>query len=384
MHSIFERIQANDLAGVRAILVQDPGAVHANDRALGSTPLHFAAHRGFEGIVDALLDAGADVHAIERVSGTTPLHWAAEGGHAWIMAKLLARGASIDATDTWYGLTPLGWATVVVWNPRFHEDRPGTARALLAAGAHVGSFEAVALGDPEELKEAIAADPESLAAKLGFVGWGITPLHLAVDRGNGTVVLTLLDAGADPNAASDLGFTPLAHALAAANAGLAVLLRERGGKDDAGSALAAKDLAAMEASLDGAPQESLDRWLFAAARSGYADAVALLTRRGADPDSTLRHLLGEAPAPVSALHAAVKAKSVATVRALLDAGANPNPGVTERWPTPLHVAAGAGHLELVALLLERGADRTARDRDHDATPAGWAEFAGHADVAGML
>jgi ankyrin repeat protein len=210
------------------------------------------------------------------------------------------------------------------------------------------------------------------------------PLHLAIDRGLGDVASLLLDSGADPNVLSDLGFTPLAHALAAGNLGLATLLRDRGAKDDAGCALASKDLAAMEKALAGAPRESLDRWLFAASRSGYAEAVAALLRRGADPNAGMKHLLGETPARVSALHAAVKAKAVAAVRALLDAGADPNAGAAEGVPTPLHQAAGAGNLEMVALLVERGADRAARDGDFNATPAGWAEFAGHADVAGML
>lgn len=297
---------------------------------------------------------------------------------------LLDRGARIDPVDSWWELTPVGWSTVVFWNPKFHENRAGTTELLLLLGATLDVFSAVGKRDVAAVRTTVIRDRESVLRRLGFAGFGVTPLHVAIDRGLGDVAAILLDSGADPNAASDLGFTPLAHALAAGNLGLATLLRDRGAKDDAGCALAAKDLVALDESLAGAPRESLDRWLFAAARSGYAEAVAALLHRGADANAGMKHLLGEIPARVSGLHAAVKAKSVATVRVLLDAGADPNPGAAEGLPTPLHQAAGAGNLEIVALLLERGADRAARDGDFHATPAGWAEHAGHADLAGIL
>lgn len=384
MHPIFERIQDDDLAAVTEILARDPAAVQASDPGLGSTPLHFAAHRGFEGIADALLEAEADVHARERVSGTTPLHWAAEGGHASLAAKLLARGARLDAVDEWFALTPLGWATVVVWNPTFHEDRAATAELLVRAGAEVAVFPAIARGDAAELRAALERRPEAVHDRLGFVGWGITPLHVAVDRGDEPLVAALLEAGADPNAISELGHTPLGHALASRKDRLAAMLRDRGARDDAGTALAGGDLQALERRLPGVPPATVDRLLFTAARAGQDAAVAVLLRHGANPNAGLFHLLGECPAPVSALQAAVTSGSGPAARTLLDAGADPNPGAAERWPTPLHYAAGAGQAALVALLLERGADRSARDRDYGATPADWAAFAGQTEVLAML
>jgi ankyrin repeat protein len=73
---LFSAIVDNDAAAVTAALAAEPALVAAHDAQLGSTPLHFAAHRGFEEIVTALLAAGADVHAREIASDTTPLHWA--------------------------------------------------------------------------------------------------------------------------------------------------------------------------------------------------------------------------------------------------------------------------------------------------------------------
>lgn len=124
---IFERIVCNDVAAVTDALHRDSSLAAARDPGLGSTPLHFAAHRGFAEIVTALLDAGADVRARETVNDSTPLHWAAEGGHPGIVRTLLARGADREAIDGWHGLSPLGWAVVVAWAPHFHEDRAATA-----------------------------------------------------------------------------------------------------------------------------------------------------------------------------------------------------------------------------------------------------------------
>jgi hypothetical protein len=43
---LFERVQANDVEGVRRALAASKGLVAARDGALGSTPLHFAANGG--------------------------------------------------------------------------------------------------------------------------------------------------------------------------------------------------------------------------------------------------------------------------------------------------------------------------------------------------
>ncbi|HWM87636.1 MAG TPA: ankyrin repeat domain-containing protein, partial [Kofleriaceae bacterium] len=162
-----ERVIENDVEAVRRALAESPSLVAARDRLIGSTPLHFAAHRGFIPIVRALLDAGADVHALESASESAPLHWAAEGGHPAIARLIISRGASLEALDTWFRLSPLGWASVVTWAPPFHEDKPATAAALLAAGARLDAFTAVAMGRGEELRRLAEADPGALSRRLG-------------------------------------------------------------------------------------------------------------------------------------------------------------------------------------------------------------------------
>ena len=93
---IFQLVNGNHEAAVRQALTEAPQLARGSDGTLGTTALHCASHRGFTGIVAALLDAGADVHARERVSDSTALHWAAEGGHPTIARMLVDRGAAID------------------------------------------------------------------------------------------------------------------------------------------------------------------------------------------------------------------------------------------------------------------------------------------------
>jgi ankyrin repeat protein len=100
--------------------------------------------------------------------------------------------------------------------------------------------------------------------------------------------------------------------------------------------------------------------------AAQAATIAYLLSVGADPHAVDRS--GVAP-----LHRAVRTRSVAAVRALLDGGANPRQ--SKAGSTPLHLAVqntgrgGSGsrdareqQVAIVRLLLERGARATDRDR----------------------
>jgi ankyrin repeat protein len=380
-----ERVIDNDVEAVRRALAESPSLVAARDRLIGSTPLHFAAHRGFTQIVRTLLDAGADVHALETASASAPLHWAAEGGHPAIARMLITRGAALERLDSWFALTPLGWASVVTWAPPFHEDKPATASLLLDAGARLDAFTAVALGRGDDLRRLAEADHGALSRRLGFVAAKMQPLHVAVARQVGPMVSLLLDLGADIDARTSLGMTPLALAIEDGDATTAGLLRSRGAAEDPSVALVEDNLSALGVRLDEKADAALAQaLLFGAVSTGRTAAIALLVDRGADPNARVEQLVGEVPAEVTPLHVAAKKGHAAAVSALLAAGSKPDAGAEDRLPTPLHLAAGDGRAEAVRVLLGAGASAAAEEKLFGSTPAGWAIHGGHEQIAKLL
>jgi len=384
-----DRILCNQIEAVKSALLEEPALAGARDTYIGSTPLHFAAHRGFKEIVTVLLEAGADVHALERASDTTPLHWAAEGGHPDIAKMFVERGADLEALDTWYRLPPLGWATVATCAPQFHEDKTATAAYLLEAGARLGIFPALVMVRGDAVRALASADPGALSRRLGFVAEEMQPLHFAVSRKLPEMIGLLLDLGADMAARTSRGLTSLALALQAKDAATADLLRGQGAVEDVSTAMIAGDWAAMGLRLEAGPPGTLAKelrnaLLFVAAKAGLTEAILVLMKNGADVNARTKDLVGEIPSMVTPLHLAAKNGETASARLLLESGAEPSPGSQSGTPTPLHLAAGSGHLETVRVLLEGGTDVTARESGFGATPLGWAEHEGHTEVVGLL
>lgn len=383
---IFAEINARHSAEVVQAVARDPSLAQARDEGLGSTPLVFAAHRGLADVVAALLAAGAAVDDPETASGTTALHWAAEGGHVEVARLLLAAGASLTPADGWFALAPLGWGTVVDWAPAFRADRPAVIALLLAHGAAIDPFSAIVRGEAGELAAACARTPH---ARLGFALGEMTPLHFAVATarpatGDGMAMIDcLLANGADLQARTASGLTPLAIATAAKQADakqaeVVGRLHQAGARDDAAVAVVRNDPAAIGA-VDAAWASAL---LFAAAERDAAAVIAPLVGLGGAADGTRTGLISERPAPVAPLHVAARAGHARAVAALLAAGARPDGPAT--LATPLHLAAGEGKLEAVKLLAEAGAALTATDGLFGVRPAGWAQHGGHGDVVAYL
>lgn len=383
--SFLESVARGDLPAVRDALKSDPSLAAARDRQLGSTALHYAAHRGRLEIVKLLLDHDADPGAVERGSGTTALHWAAEGGEPEVVKLLLARGAALERRDEWFGLTPLGWATVVVRVKRAGQDRAGAARVLREAGAASDAFVEIARDDQDALRRLIVANPSEMARRLGFAGDEMQPLHWAGAYGKVDALQVLMELGADTRARTTLGLTPLGSSLQRAHSESADVLVRFGVTGDESTAVVGGFVSALELTpADVLTKDLASRLLFVAAAEGHADMVAALVARGADPKLRLRRLMGEVPMMATALHAAAEAGHEKAVKALLDAGAPIDAGNEDGAPTPLHFAASDNREPVVRLLLDRGADRSARDRGYDGTPADWAAAFGHRGLASLL
>ena len=165
------------------------GGAHANHRAAAverwyHTALHTAVERGQRDMVIFLLDSGADVEA--RSMSGTPLHLAASGKDPHMVKLLLDRGADIHARWGEYSQnTPL------------HE----------ACGPRPGSCDDKTIS-PEwrEMVEVLlsrGADPNAASQD------GQTPLHVALRWDLYDLVPLLLKHGADVNRKDDQGVTPL-------------------------------------------------------------------------------------------------------------------------------------------------------------------------------
>ena len=162
------------------------------------------------------------------------------------------------------------------------------------------------------------------------LGAGESTLTKAVKAGDLQAVRALIKQGADVNAKSGDGSTPLLWAA------------------DGAAHDIARALIAAKARVDVANEFGVTPLLHAC-RIGDATMVDILLRGGANP--ALAHPEGETP-----LMAASNSGSVAAVRALLARGANVNQADKFQNATPLMWAAAEGHVDVAGILLEAGAD----------------------------
>jgi hypothetical protein len=113
---LMDAIEADDAARVRELLAGDPTLANAavmsrlggggqTRSVVASRPLHTAAEGGHAGIVEILLEHGAEVDG-RAMRGETALHRAAARAKVEAMEVLLARGAAVNDRDE-YGATPL-------------------------------------------------------------------------------------------------------------------------------------------------------------------------------------------------------------------------------------------------------------------------------------
>ena len=127
----------------------------------GNTALIAAAKEGHQGIVEMLLDKGADIEGRDAKFGGTPLIWAAIRGQTDTVKLLLQRGADINAVEEKNGMNAIILAAI--------KGNDQIIEILLENGADVNS------GDKD----------------------GRTPLMWAAHHGHTETVTLLLDNGAD-------------------------------------------------------------------------------------------------------------------------------------------------------------------------------------------
>lgn len=170
----------------------------------GWSAIHKATLRGFGRIVVALMDAGADKN-VRCSSGITPLMQAVYRNQPHVFKILMDVKADVNATDS-SGYTALYYAT--------RDGSIEAVHALLRAGADVN------IGNPTPLMAAADKDDCSIIETLleaganvnirSRIGWGTgrTALHFAAQRNNVAHVSLLLRWGADETALTEDGKTP--------------------------------------------------------------------------------------------------------------------------------------------------------------------------------
>jgi ankyrin repeat protein len=196
---------------------------------------HDAAALGNNEAVKQHLTAGTDVNAKDE-SGWTPLHWAASKVHNKTAKLLIKEGADVNAVNK-DGLSPLDYAENETFG--FLIDHGAKSGAELKGGEpvveatqsepptakapEISIHDAARTGNIEAVKQHLADGAEVNAKSSG----GRTPLHWAANRGHEEVAELLIAKGAEVNAMDVLlGWTPLDYA----EGETADLLRKHGGK----------------------------------------------------------------------------------------------------------------------------------------------------------
>lgn len=163
---------------------------------------------------------------------------------------------------------------------------------------------------------------------------GETALVHAARQGHTATAKYLIDHGADPTIASNLGTTALHHAAGIGDTELLEHLLARGINPD------------LESDA-GTP-------LVWAAGHAQPAAVSVLLKYAANPNA-------ETDDGITPLLSSVAAGSLACLELLIQAGANIN--ISAGGATPLHIAADNGSLDLISCLLKAGADPNVSDED---------------------
>jgi len=231
--------------------------------------------------------------------------------------------------------------------------------APTAKAPDIQLWKAAMNGNIKAVKQHLAAGTD-VDTRDDVHGW--TPLHWAAIDGHKEVAELLIAKGADVNAKSGSGDTPLDYAIMRNRTETANLLRKHGGKTEKVPEVASRPSRQQRSDKEKALEllfgtnstiTEKDKAFLSAAKKGKLDEVKSLLAEGVDVDCSDAF-------SCTGLFWASANNHKSIVEYLIEKGANLNAGAGVGG-TPLARAAYEGHVEVVELLIAKGADVNAKD-----------------------
>lgn len=366
----FRMVKNGDVAGVRAQLATGMSANATN--ANGETAAHIAARADKAEVIAVLAQAGADLkRGLSDDPARTPLQDAINFGKTAAAAKLISCGGCPDNTQ----------ATQDLLHRACEKDMGEVILAFAAAGVDLRTPSALQVtpmmaalnAKKNGAAHSLLSQREVIAdinARMPGDREGRTLFHLAVMRSDSALIDAMIADGALVNLARDDGMTPLLLAINRGDVSLVGVLLSKGA--DATRPVMAAGQSALK-QLQAAPLSHL-----AAIRTMNDDVRAqiarLLIEAGADVNAV------DVASGSSPLHRLMSASNVtATMSVFLRYGARV--GVRNReGATPLMLAIEGASLHEITNLLSAGADPNARHDQDARTPLMIAAALGQTDT----
>ncbi|TFG99422.1 MAG: ankyrin repeat domain-containing protein [Candidatus Thorarchaeota archaeon] len=261
-NNLLSAAEAGDIEAVKKAL--DAGAdINTQDNFLKESALHLAASKGHIGVVEYLIDNGADFF-LNNGTDMIPLHLAARDGQVHVVKYLLEKFETIPErilNDVIHvaQMSVYGRPEIVLMLEDFRLDQ---ARPIAQGGEKADStlLEASENGNIKAAEQALeeGANVEVVDDR------GMKPIHWASFRGHCDIVRILIDKGANVNGTNSALWTPIMHASLERHEEIVKLLLEKG------------------ADINSKTSVSGTALMFASGK-GHLEVVKILLDSGADP-----------------------------------------------------------------------------------------------------
>ena len=287
---LIQAVENQDIDVTRSLL--DRGANLETKDHKNNFLFHLAARKGFEEIVELFIQKGVDIN-LKNKYGETILHYSIGFGHKELTKYLISKGAVIQS-ESLGQVAYQGWVDI--------------ADYIISAGVGV---------DEKKYDE--------------------TPLFNAVRNRKVEMANFLINKGANVNALSQKGESPLSEAVYYGHSELFDLLISNGAKIDV---------------IDKSFGESL---LHKAASEGHVDIVDKLIKRGLSVDLRSKDW-GQ-----TSLHLAAQNGHVDVARLLIENGANVKAIDREKRSVTFWAITKGDEIELIDILINNGVDPNHED-----------------------